>query len=110
MCVLVPQAILSNARCWVEHMQLNHSTGLDPEGVMLRASECAAQPFPNARFRLPQGCLATRLFLPVCAQKLLSCSHGERSSCASRVWALQDAGLHQFTRWAGTRCTASTGD
>jgi hypothetical protein len=36
------QAILSNARCWVEHMQLNQSTGLDPEGVMLRASECAA--------------------------------------------------------------------
>lgn len=35
----MPQAILSNSECWVEHMQLNQSTGLDPEGVMLRASE-----------------------------------------------------------------------
>ena len=33
------QAILSDARCWVEHMQLNQSTGLDPEGVELRAAE-----------------------------------------------------------------------
>ena len=25
--------------CWVEHMQLDQTTGLDPEGVMLRAAE-----------------------------------------------------------------------
>lgn len=35
----MPQAILSDARCWVAHMGLNQSTGLDPEGVALRASE-----------------------------------------------------------------------
>ena len=33
------QSILSNSKCWVEHMGLNQSTGLDPDGVMLRASE-----------------------------------------------------------------------
>ena len=33
------QSILSNSKCWVQHMQLNQSTGLDPDGVMLRASE-----------------------------------------------------------------------
>lgn len=33
------QAILANSKCWVQHMQLNQTTGLDPEGVMLRASE-----------------------------------------------------------------------
>ena len=38
-CAPCAQAILSDPKCWVEHMQLNQSTGLDPDGVMLRASE-----------------------------------------------------------------------
>jgi len=33
---------LRNPRCWVQHMQLNYTTGLDPDGIRLRASECAA--------------------------------------------------------------------
>lgn len=35
----MPQAILSNARCWLEHMGLHQKTGLDPAGIKLRASE-----------------------------------------------------------------------
>lgn len=51
------QAILSNAKCWVQHMQLNQTNGLDPEGVMLRASEgLAAVDFLMPRSALSWQC------------------------------------------------------
>lgn len=33
------QSFMGDKACWLEHMALDNSTGLDPEGVRLRASE-----------------------------------------------------------------------
>lgn len=33
------QSFMGDKACWLEHMALNSTTGLDPEGVKLRASE-----------------------------------------------------------------------
>jgi hypothetical protein len=33
------QTILLNPRCWIDHMRLNLTTGLDPEGIKLRAAQ-----------------------------------------------------------------------
>ncbi len=42
---IVCQAIAHDAVCWVQHMQLDHRTGLDPDNIRLRASACAAHPY-----------------------------------------------------------------
>lgn len=33
------QSFLTQTKCWMDHMSLNLTTGLDPEGVKLRATE-----------------------------------------------------------------------
>jgi hypothetical protein len=33
------QSFMGDKACWLEHMALNSTTGLDPDGVKLRASE-----------------------------------------------------------------------
>ena len=73
------QAILSNARCWVEHMQLNQSTGLDPDGVMLRASECAAQFALNTGFRAAAESAVMRTTSESAKILVGSCGHGSSS-------------------------------
>jgi len=33
------QAILLNSRCWLQHLKLNQTTGLDPDGIRLRPAD-----------------------------------------------------------------------
>lgn len=33
------QAVLLNSRCWLDHLKLNITTGLDPEGIKLRPAQ-----------------------------------------------------------------------
>ena len=33
------QSFMGNKECWMEHMALNATDGMDPEGIALRASE-----------------------------------------------------------------------
>ena len=33
------QSFMGDKQCWMEHMALNSTDGLDPEGIRLRASE-----------------------------------------------------------------------
>ena len=33
------QSFMGDKQCWMEHMALNSTDGLDPEGIKLRASE-----------------------------------------------------------------------
>ena len=40
--VLSCQAVLTDPTCWVQHVSLNQTTGLDPTAIKLRASECAS--------------------------------------------------------------------
>ena len=37
--ISMTRTFMADKACWLEHMALNASTGLDPEGVKLRASE-----------------------------------------------------------------------
>jgi len=79
----------------VEHMQLNHSTGLDPDGVMLRASECAFQPFPTLRSVFAWNVRLLAIFAclrPAAFQLLTRC----KVMRLTRE-ALQDLGLHHAT-------------